>query len=314
MANRGSHLRPHDNPVKPPTSGHKSENLRAVALEPFMQASPRLPDTRTAWDGTEHMSSHKSAESEDKALRRHEPGQPDAGRRESGQLETRQLAALTTQLGDNALAIIGVITTIAGFAGLVTSGQLRKFVHNYSYPICIALIIALLALLVSLNYAQTVRRQRNRLRAAAHRPREPRPSPHDVRLFAAALADLPLDGLVVGWLRRTQAATLSPTGVPADVLTALDRTETRLTGHPVGFDDPAVARALAEFHAAVGSYRAGIESWTLVHHNAAQPGAPQSLLDNGVNPVGGGLAADHARLLAAYDSLLMTAHERGLDI
>ncbi len=35
MANRGSHLRPHDNPVKPPTSGHKSENLRAVGFEPL---------------------------------------------------------------------------------------------------------------------------------------------------------------------------------------------------------------------------------------------------------------------------------------
>jgi hypothetical protein len=31
MANRESHLRPHDNPVKPPTSGHKAKNLRAVS-------------------------------------------------------------------------------------------------------------------------------------------------------------------------------------------------------------------------------------------------------------------------------------------
>jgi hypothetical protein len=78
--------------------------------------------------------------------------------------QSSQLAMLTTRLGDNALAIIGAVTSAAGFIGLVTSEQVRKLVGLYPYPLYIFLITTLLALLMSLNYARTVRSQRNRLR------------------------------------------------------------------------------------------------------------------------------------------------------
>ena len=162
-----------------------------------------------------------------------------------------QLSRLAAQLGNNVLAIVGVVTSIAGFVGLVASKQLRNFVEAYSYPTCISLIVVLLAFLVSLNYAQTVRRQRNQLQAAADRLREPRPSAHDIRLFAEVLAELPLDGPVITWLRRTNTVALGPANVPADVLTALERTVRRLERRPVGFDDDMVARALADFIATV---------------------------------------------------------------
>ncbi len=225
-----------------------------------------------------------------------------------------QLARLIAQLGDNTLAIVGVVTSIAEFVGLVTSGQLRKFVKIYPYPICIALIVVLLAFLVSLNYAQTVRRQRSQLQAAAQQPREPRPSAHDVRLFAEALADLPLDGPVITWLRRVDAVTLDPADFPADVLTALERTVGRLERRPVGFDNDLVARALADFIAAVEGYRVNLESWTLVWQNPALAGATGGLLPVGPDPVTGDLAHSQQRLLRAYDSFILTAHKRGMDV
>jgi hypothetical protein len=239
----------------------------------------------------------------------------NAGGGTSGRTRKRhkdgQLARVTVQLGDNALAIVGVVSSVAGFVGLVTSGQLRKFVKIYPYPICIALIIVLLALLVSLNYAQTVRRQRSQLQDAAQRPGEPRPSGHDVRFFAEVLADLPLDGPVITWLRRVDPGTLKLPDFPADVLTALDRTVGRLERRPVGFDDDLVARALADFIATVEDYRANLERWTLVWQDLALAGASGGLL-LGPDSVAGGLADSQQRLLRAYDSFVVTAHKRGL--
>ena len=156
------------------------------------------------------------------------------------QRQDGQFSRLTAQVGNNALAIVGVVTSIAEFAGLVASAQLRDFVRTYPYPICISLIVVLLVLLVSLNYVQIMRRQRDELRAAAQRSREPRPSAHDTRLFTEVLTDLPFDGPVITWLRRMDAAALGPANVPADVLTALERTSRRLEGRPVGFDDDLV--------------------------------------------------------------------------
>jgi hypothetical protein len=225
-----------------------------------------------------------------------------------------QVGWLIAQLGDNTLAIVGVVTSIAEFVGLVTSGQLRKFVEVYPYPICIALIIALLALLMSLNYAQTVRRQRSQLQDAAQQPREPRPSAHDVRLFAEALADLPLDGPVITWLRRVDGAALDPADFPADVLTALERTVGRLERRPVGFDDDLVARTLADFLAAVEDYRVNLESWTLVWQNPALAGATEGPLPASPDPVTGDLADSQQRLLRAYDSFILTAHKCGMDV
>lgn len=224
------------------------------------------------------------------------------------------LARLIAQLGNNALVIVAVVTSIAEFVVLVTSVQLRKFVKIYPYPICIALIVVIFALLVSLNYAQTVRRQRNHLQAAAQQPREPRPSAHDVRLFAEALADLPLDGPVITWLRRIDAVALDPADFPADVLTALERTIRRLERRPVGFDDVLVARTLADFIAAVGDYRVNLERWTLVWQNPALAGAAGGQLSVGPDPITGDLADSQQRLLRTYDSLILTAHKRGLDV
>jgi hypothetical protein len=221
-----------------------------------------------------------------------------------------QLTRLIAQLGNYALAIVGGVTSIAELVGLVTSSQLRKFVNEYPYCICITLIFTVFALLMSLNYAQTVRRQLQ----AARPPRELHPSAHDVRLFAETLADLPLDGPVISWLKRVDVMTLDPADFPADVLTALERTVGRLARRPVGFDDDLVAQVLADFLVAVEGYRASLESWTLVRLNLTLAGAA-----GGLPPVGGDAAtvevADfQARLLRAYDSFILVAHKRGLDV
>jgi hypothetical protein len=225
-----------------------------------------------------------------------------------------QVSRLVAQLGNNLLAIVGVVSSIAGFVSLVASKQLRSFVKIYSYPICVSLIIVALALLVTLDYVQTVRRQRNQLQAAADRLRELRPSAHDIRLFTEILAELPLDGPVITWLRQTNAAALGLADVPADVLTALDRTVRRLERRPVGFDDDRVARALADFVSAVGNYRMNLETWTLMLQNVAPANAVDPLLSNDTDPITGVLADSQHQLLQAYDSFIMTAHKRGIDI
>jgi len=225
-----------------------------------------------------------------------------------------QLTRLIAPLGNYALAIAGGVTSIAEFVGLVTSSQLRKFVNEYPYPICITLIFTLFALLMSLNYAQTVRRQRNQLQAAEQPPGEPHPSAHDMRLFAETLADLPLDGAVITWLRRVDVMTLDPADFPADVLSALDRTVGRLGRRPVGFDDDLVAQALADFLVAVEGYRASVDSWTLVRLNLTLAGAAGAHPPAGQDPATDEVADFQERLLRAFDSFILVAHKRGLDV
>jgi hypothetical protein len=230
------------------------------------------------------------------------------------QRQDGQFSRLTAQVGNNALAIVGVVTSIAEFAGLVASAQLRDFVRTYPYPICISLIVVLLALLVSLNYVQIMRRQRDELRAAAQRSREPRPSAHDTRLFTEVLTDLPFDGPVITWLRRMDAAALGPANVPADVLTALERTSRRLEGRPVGFDDDLVARALARFLAAIEDYRVNLENWTLALLGTALTSAAGGVRSTGTEPITGVFGDSQQRLLQAYDFFIVTGHEHGLDV
>jgi hypothetical protein len=75
-----------------------------------------------------------------------------------------------------------------------------------------------------------------------------------------------------------------------------------------------VARALADFIAAVEDYRVNLESWTLVWQNPALADATGGLLPVGPDPVTGDLADSQQRLLRAYDSFILAAHKRGMDV
>jgi hypothetical protein len=223
-------------------------------------------------------------------------------------------ARLASQAGNHVLAIVAAVTSIAEFVGLVVSKQLRNFVATYPYPICISLIIALLAFLVTLNYAQAVRKQRDQFEIAADQHSQPRPSAHDMRLFVEVLAELPLDGPVITWLRRANMVVVGPAGVPADVLTALERTVRCLEKRPVGFDDDTVARALANFVAAIDNYRTNLEIWTLALHSASPSDVAGRLLSDDTDPMTGVLGCSQRQLLQAYDSFIVTAHQRGMDV
>ena len=57
------------------------------------------------------------------------------------------------------------------------------------------------------------------------------------------LNDIPPDGKVISWLKRTNVAGLDVADFPADVLSALERVVARPRLQPVGFDDQGVAAA-----------------------------------------------------------------------
>lgn len=233
---------------------------------------------------------------------------PSAEQRHRG-----RLSKLPAQAAKNVLAITGGATSITGFISLITAQSFKHLIKAYPYAIYAARIITLLALLVTLNYVQILRRERARARIAAQRSMDRRASTHDLQFFEEMCTDLPLDGPVIRWLRRTTPADLMPTEVPADVLTALERTARRARLRPVGFDDGSVARALAEFLDAIEEYRSAVESWTLLLHNAAvrQTAAGVSAAD--IDPTASAIADSHNRLIRAYDSFIVTGHAGGMD-
>ena len=82
-----------------------------------------------------------------------------------------------------------------------------------------------------------------RLKNAVNRHGRSQPSVHDVGCYAEVLNDIPPDGKVISWLKRTNVAGLDVADFPADVLSALERVVARPRLQPVGFDDQGVAAA-----------------------------------------------------------------------
>lgn len=219
-------------------------------------------------------------------------------------------------LANYALAFVGAVVAMAGFVALVTAKSVKAFVKDHPYPLYIALVIAVLTISATLNYVRFLRRENARLTCLASRES---PTSNDVRYFAGLMVDLPIDGAVMTWLKRTRIDELRVTDIPADVLTTLDRTVQRSRLRPVGFDDPQINASFAAFTLAIAAFADAVEQWTFLHQSSHWRGDSDVSASPLIPPWGEhsstrALCECQAGLIAAYDALIVTAHGRGIDI
>jgi len=226
------------------------------------------------------------------------------------------LETAATLLAKYTLSIIGAVLTISGFVTLVTANSARLFVKQHPYPIYLALIVAVLVIMATLNYVYALRKRTAQLESVLDRPEPLRPSAHDVRFYDGALSDIPVDGRVITWLKRTEMAELSMNDFPADVLSALEKTVERPRIRPVGFDDQETAVAFRALTGAIEDFRDAVEHSTFAQHNTLRLSgtaerSPVAAEDR--SALTRALVSCHAKLIQAYDAFIVTAHARGID-
>lgn len=190
------------------------------------------------------------------------------------------------------MSAIGAVVSISGFIALVTAQSVRTWVKSHPFPIYLALIVAVLVIAGTLDYAYNLRKQMNR------------PSPHDKKLYLAALERLPANGAVVRWLKRAKITEASIGSFPADVLGALDRTVEFSRTQPVGFDDARIAGSFKSLTEAITIFCLSVDQWTLAAHTAGASVADETA----------GLTRRRHDLVLAYDRFIGTAHDCGIDI
>jgi hypothetical protein len=205
------------------------------------------------------------------------------------------LPAAITPSAKYILSVIGAAVSISGFLALVTTQSVRTWVKNHPYPIYLALIVAVLVIATTLNYAYNLRK------------RITRPSAHDRYFYATALERLPPNGSVIGWLRRTDITEASVNDFPADVIGALEWTVKFSLAQPVGFDDTRLAASFGFLTEAITSFRRSVDSWTFTAHSPRDTDAVMAKETVA-------LARRLHDLVQAYDRFIRTAHARGIDI
>jgi hypothetical protein len=240
--------------------------------------------------------------------------------KKSGALET-----MITLPAKYIMSFIGAVLSISGFVALVTTQSVKAWVKNHPYPIYLALIVAVLVIAGTLDYAYNMRK------------RIKLPSDHDRKLYAVTLERLPVNGTVIGWLRHAEMTGAKVSDFPADVLGALEKTSDFSRAQPVGFDDAQLARSFESLIRAITSFCRSVNSWTLAAHTrqlkkimAPPPGpaAAEKALpeishasvswhaDSGADIEEETTALTHRQheLVRAYDHFIRTAHAQGIDI
>lgn len=209
--------------------------------------------------------------------------------------------------------------SISGFVALVTTQSVKTWVKSHPYPIYLALIVAVLVLAGTLDYAYNLRK------------RITLPSDHDKRFYVAALERLPPNGTVISWLKHTEMTEASIADFPADVLGALEKTVEFSRTQPVGFDDTRIARSFESLAGAITNFRQSVDRWTLAMHarqsrriaappsgtppsGTSQPPISPRAIDASMEEETAALTRRHHNFLKAYDRFIRTAHARGIDI
>jgi hypothetical protein len=202
------------------------------------------------------------------------------------------MAAAITFPAKYVMSAVGAAVSISGFIALVTAQSVRAWVRSHPFPIYLALIVAVLLIGGTLDYAYNLRKQLNL------------PSAHDKRLYTMALERLPANGAVIAWLKRAQITEASIGDFPADVLGALDKTVEFSRGQAVGFDDTRIAGSFKSLTEAITIFCQSVDRWTLAAHT----------VDASVEDETASLTRRHHDLVRAYDRFIRTAHARGIDI
>jgi hypothetical protein len=190
------------------------------------------------------------------------------------------------------MSAIGAVVSTSGFIALVTAQSVRAWVKSNPFPIYLALIVAVLAIAGTLDYAYNLRKQLNQ------------PSAHDKKLYITVLEMLPANGAVIRWLKRAKLTEDNIADFPADVLGALDKIVEFSRTQPVGFDDDRIAGSFDSLAAAITIFDQSVDRWTLAAYT----------VDASVADETASLARRHHELVKAYDRFIRTAHTRGIDI
>ena len=187
------------------------------------------------------------------------------------------------------MSIVGTAVSVGGFVALVTAGSVKAWVKSHPYPIYIALIVAIMILTGTLNYAYNLRKLRVQ------------PTDHDTKLYGAALRSLPPNGPAIGWLKRVDMISRRTSDFPADVLAALEDSVEFARTRPVGFDDPRLAVAYETLTTAITGFCTAVENWTIATGSTGETAVTKAL------------RSSHQALVQAYDGFLRTAHASGID-
>jgi hypothetical protein len=191
------------------------------------------------------------------------------------------------------MSLVGAAVSIGGFVALVAADSVKDWVRSHPYPIYFALIVAVLIVAGTLDYAYNLRK------------RLAQPTDHDMKLYAAALSELPVDGAVIGWLKRADMTTAGVTDFPADVLAALEKAVENARTRPVGFDDSRLATSFKTLTSALTCFCDAVDDWTIAAH--ANGGSA------GKTTTATALRDSHEGLVGAYDMFVRTAHASGID-
>jgi hypothetical protein len=234
---------------------------------------------------------------------------------ETGEENNDKLSGLETAVALPAkyvMSAVGVVVSISGFVALVTTKSVKTWVKSHPYPIYLALIVAVLVIAGTLDYAYHLRK------------RITLPSSHDKKLYRAVLERIPPNETVIGWLKRAEMTRASIADFPSDVLDALDETIKIARTLPVGFDDLRIEASFESLTTAIITFRQSVDGWTFVAHNRQFKGrAPVSgTLQPLVSPRAAAASTDEETaaltrgqhdLVGAYDRFIRTAHARGID-
>jgi hypothetical protein len=190
-------------------------------------------------------------------------------------------------------SLVGAVVSIGGFVALVAADSVKACVRSHPYQIYFALIVAVLIVAGTLDYAYNLRK------------RLAQPTGHDVKLYAAALSALPADGAVIGWLKRADMTTAGVDDFPADVLAALDKAAENARTRPVGFDDARLATSFETLTSAITCFCDAVEHWTITTqaHGGSAAGTATAMT----------LTDSHRELVRAYDRFVRAAHTSGID-
>ena len=204
-------------------------------------------------------------------------------------------------MAKNLLAIVGAIVTIVAFVALLASNPVRMWVKGHPYPIFIVLVVAILALMVTLNYALSVRRRIVPLVKI---------SQHDRMLYQQFVDRMPVDGTILEWLKNNFTAKAQPSGLFGQ----LEDTASKLNLATIGFDNEVVERDFKVLKTAIGKFCREVKAYSWepnLNWIAVRP----ELLDDTSDGPSATSVIEEARnsLVEAYDEFLATCHNYGVD-
>ena len=193
------------------------------------------------------------------------------------------------------LSLIGGVITIAGVFSLITSKSARIWVKAHSYFVFIALIIAVTATFVIIDFLL------NRKRRAA--------TAHDRKMVGEVFKALPPNSQIIVWLKELFISK----SVPIKYLSALDDVASRIRLNVVGLDNPQANQAygrlkgaIEEFHSLANFNLFSNQDYTVMEKSPDWPWEQWKKASDQIN-------AASIVLIKVYDDFLWICHRNQLD-